>query len=173
VYGSDRTHMSTLWYFGYGSNMSRAIFEGRRQMQPLATQVGWIEGYRISFDIPIGPGERGVANLEPLPGWRTHGVVYTLAAADCDRLDGTEGVPAGIYRRVPIEVVLPTGERLDAFTYRSSISQPGRKPSARYLGLLLEGARERGLPPDYVSFLEGFELAVDERQEPPDSATRA
>ena len=39
----------------------------------------------------------------------------------------------------------------------------GRKPSARYLGLLLEGAREHALPQDYLRRLEGLELAVDER----------
>ena len=39
----------------------------------------------------------------------------------------------------------------------------GRKPSARYLGLLLEGAREHGLPADYVAQLEKLELAHDER----------
>jgi len=34
----------------------------------------------------------------------------------------------------------------------------------RDIGLLLEGARQHGLPPDYVQFLESFELAVDERE---------
>jgi len=41
----------------------------------------------------------------------------------------------------------------------------GRKPSARYLRLLVEGAREHGLPREYVTFLESHELARDERQQ--------
>ena len=31
--------------------------------------------------------------------------------------------------------------------------------------LLLEGAAEQGLPPEYLRFLESFELAHDERVE--------
>ncbi|TMA43484.1 MAG: hypothetical protein E6J81_16015, partial [Deltaproteobacteria bacterium] len=54
---------------------------------------------------------------------------------------------------------------LPAFTYRSSVSKPERKPSARYMRLLLEGAAEQGLPPEYLRFLESFELAHDERVE--------
>ena len=53
--------------------------------------------------------------------------------------------------------------RVDAFTYLSPTRRTGRKPSARYLGLLLEGARQHGLPDDYVRALEGLERAVDER----------
>jgi len=54
-----------IWYFGYGSNMNRAIFEERRRMQPLETRLGWLDDYRLRFNIPIGSGERAVANLEP------------------------------------------------------------------------------------------------------------
>jgi len=39
----------------------------------------------------------------------------------------------------------------------------GRKPSLRYIGLLIEGAAQHGLPPDYLDFLESFDLATDER----------
>ena len=40
---------------------------------------------------------------------------------------------------------------------------PGRKPSRRYMGLLLSGARHYGLPDDYVAWLRNLDLAVDER----------
>src|SRR5438445_11642886 len=56
-----------VWYFGYGSNMSRSIFCERRGMRPLATRWGWLEGYRLCFDLPIGPGVRAVANLQSSP----------------------------------------------------------------------------------------------------------
>jgi gamma-glutamylcyclotransferase len=152
-----------IWYFGYGSNMNRAIFEERRRMQPLETRLGWLDDYRLRFNIPIGSGERAVANLEPEPGARTYGVLYLLTCEDCDRLDRTEGVHFGIYRRTAIEVVADGGERLHAFTYCSSTTREGRKPSARYLELLVEGARAHCLPDEYVRFLESHELAWDER----------
>jgi len=154
-----------VWYFGYGSNMSRAIFCERRGMRPLATRWGWLEGYRLCFNLPIGPGERAVANVEPQAGARTCGVLYLLDPEELDRLDRSEGVHRGVYRRIPVEVVVGGEERVAAFTYRSSWTLAGRKPSARYLRLLVEGARDHGLPVEYVTFLESHELAWDERRQ--------
>lgn len=144
--------------------MSRAIFLERRHMHPLATRRGWLEHYHLRFNLPIGPGERGVANVEPEAGARTCGVLYLLAPEECDRLDATEGVRLGFYRRLPVEVVADGEGRVPAFTYTSSRTAEGRKPSPRYMRLLLEGAEQHGLPRDYVRFLESFELARDERE---------
>ena len=152
-----------LWYFAYGSNMNPATFLERRGMRPLATRCGWLPGYRLRFDLPIGPGERACANVTPDPATRVAGVLYRLTPADADRLDLTEGVPRGVYRRIAVDVLADDGDAVAAFTYQSSMGRPGRKPSARYLGLLLDGARMHGLPAEYVAWLEGFDLAFDER----------
>lgn len=157
------TPSDALWYFGYGSNMNRAIFCERRGMRPLKTCWGWLEGYRLRFNIPVGPGDRAVANVEPGPGARTCGVLYLLTVEESDRLDRTEGVHAGLYRRIPVEVVVEGQGQVATFTYQSSRTAEGRKPSPRYMRLLLEGARHHGLPPEYVKLLESFELARDER----------
>jgi gliotoxin/aspirochlorine biosynthesis gamma-glutamylcyclotransferase len=154
--------VDALWYFAYGSNMSPAIFLGRRGMRPLAAQRARLDGFRLCFSLPVGPGERGVANLEPVDGAHVWGVAYLLESAECDRLDRTEGVPKGIYKRTPI-VLCVEEERVEAFTYQSSFASAGRKPSLRYIGLLLDGARWHGLPMEYVKRLETLELAVDER----------
>ncbi len=150
------------WYFGYGSNMNRSIFLERRGMRPLETRTGCLEDYRLCFNLALGRGERGVANLEREDGARVHGVLYLLTREQSEHLDRTEGVHLGAYRRIQVSVLVE-GSPLPAFTYRSSHTRPGRKPSRRYLGLLLEGARQHGLPGSYVAYLEGFGLAVDER----------
>jgi len=152
-----------LWYFAYGSNMSPGTFLDRRKMQPVAVRPGYVDGYRLYFDIPVGPGERGVANLMLDPTARTHGVTYSLTPDDAERLDRTEGVPAGVYYREAVSTTLADGASVSAFTYRSTRTSAGRKPSARYIGILLDGARTHGLPDDYVRWLEAWELAVDER----------
>ena len=156
-----------VWYFAYGSNMSRAIFCERRGMCPTESRWGWLEGWRLSFELPVGPGERGVANVVPDPAARTCGVLHLITVDEFDRLDRTEGVHVGIYRRVPVEVVAGNGERVPAQTYVSTRATAGRKPSARYLGLLLAGAREHDLPPGWIDFLAGHELAFDEREADP------
>ena len=153
---------ASLWYFAYGSNMSGAIFRGRRGIAPLACRPATLRDYQLVFTLPIGPGERGVANVEPVSGATTWGVLYRLTLADCDRLDRTEGVPR-VYQRHAVEVVAAGGERVSAFTYQSPYRTEGRKPSARYLGLLLDGCREHRLPADWVAYLEALPLAIDER----------
>lgn len=154
----------TLWYFAYGSNLDPATFLGRRGMRPLATRIGMLRDFELRFDLPVGPGERGVANVAPLSGEHVWGALYQLTHADAARLDRTEGVPQGVYRRLAVEVHGHDGIALAAFTYRSEISRPERKPSRRYLGLLLAGARELALPPDWVARLRAWPLAVDERE---------
>jgi len=155
---------SCLWYFAYGSNMQRATFCERRRMQPLEVRWGWLHDHRLCFDLPVGPGERGVANVVPFAGERVCGVLYLLTPEEIDRLDATEGVGMGFYRRIAVAVAAADGERIEAFAYHSPFSAPGRKPSARYIGLLLEGAREQGLPDEWLRLLESFELALDERE---------
>jgi hypothetical protein len=143
--------------------MCDATFCGRRGMRPLATRSGRLDGYRICFNLPVGPGERGVANIEQEDGASIHGVLHLLTRAELDRLDRTEGVHVGAYQRIPVEVAVGDGTRVTAITYRSSLTTTGRKPSARYLQLLLDGAREHELPDEYIRFLAGLELAWDER----------
>jgi cation transport regulator ChaC len=154
-----------LWYFAYGSNMAPAIFVDRRGMRPSVTTWGWVDGYRLCFDLPVGPGERGVANVVPDAGSRTCGVLYRITPEEGERLDRSEGVHVGYYRRIVVVAAAADASSIEAFTYHSTYASPGRKPSRRYLRLLLDGARERGLPENYVASLRAFELAHDERLE--------
>jgi hypothetical protein len=152
----------SCWYFAYGSNMSPATIRERRRLVPLATRRAWIDGYRLCFDIPIGPGERGVANLAIDGAARTHGVAHLLTEADAAVLDYTEGVLGGLYFRETVDVVTDAGV-VGGFAYRSTLTSTGRKPSARYLDILLHGARFHALPDEWLRTLEAFELAFDER----------
>ena len=155
--------MNPHWYFAYGSNMQGATFRGRRGMQPLESRAGLLRGYRLCFDIPIGAGRRGVANLAIEEAASVWGVLHLLNPEQHELLDRTEGVPGGLYRRIVVEVETASGV-IAAETYISEIRDAARLPSHRYRGLLLEGAREHGLPADYVDVLEALELAWDERE---------
>jgi len=155
---------ATLWYFAYGSNLDPGTFLGRRRMRPLETRVGVLEDFELRFDLPVGPGERGVANVAALAGEQVWGALYRLTSAEADRLDLTEGVQHDAYRRLEVAVRAPDDSRIAAFTYTSSRGREGRKPSRRYLGLLLAGARHHGLPAPWIERLRAWPLAVDERE---------
>jgi len=152
-----------LWYFAYGSNMQLATFVDRRGMRPQRSVAGRLRGYRLTFDLPVGPGERGVANLVVDFACTTHGVLHLISNEEFATLDRTEGVHNGYYTRVSVTVMDRDGHHVEAWTYVSNHGVAGRKPSERYLNLLLEGAREHELPADYIRTLEAFDLAVDER----------
>ncbi len=151
-----------LWYFGYGSNVDRNTFLGRRRMRPRAWRAAALDDHALVFDLAVGPGERGVANLREETGARVWGVAWEIDAEAAGWLDRTEGVHRGFYLRKPVTLVTDDGP-LAAFTYQSGRGQPGRKPSRRYLGLLLAGARQHGLPEAWVAGLRALPLAVDER----------
>ena len=151
-----------LWYFAYGSNLDPRTFLGRRRMRPDATRVARLDDYRLVFDLPIGPGERGVANLRSERGAQVWGVAYRISPGQARHLDRTEGVPRA-YRRIRVSLEGADGEHIPAFSYLSPHRRDGRKPSRRYLGLLLRGARHHGLPAEAIRVLRSLELAKDER----------
>ena len=154
---------ATVWYFAYGSNLDPRTFVGRRRIRPLRSQVGRLPNYQLFFDLPVGRGERGVANVRGRPGQHVWGVLYEIGQREAARLDRTEGVHRGYYRRVAVEVELQDGGICGAYTLSSDRGRAGRKPSARYLGLLLAGSRHHGLPDEWIETLRGLELAEDER----------
>jgi cation transport regulator ChaC len=157
----------SLWYFAYGSNLAPGTFVTRRGLSPLEAHCAWLDDFALCFDLPVGPGERGVANLATHPGGRTWGVAYRISVDDAARLDRTEGVDRGYYRRIDVTIRRAgPAPALAAFTYQSRHGTTGRKPSARYLGIILDGARHHGLPAEWIAYLETLELAVDERKQP-------
>ncbi|MEM7410855.1 MAG: gamma-glutamylcyclotransferase family protein [Myxococcota bacterium] len=157
------TETQWSWYFAYGSNLDPGTFVGRRRMRPRDACVGRLDDYALVFDLPVGPGERGVANLRRTPGAHVHGVLYEIADEQAQLLDRTEGVQHGFYTRAGVAVDLEHGTKRSAFTYVSQRGVAGRKPSRRYLGLLLRGARHHGLPLDWTAWLRSLPLAIDER----------
>ena len=160
----DESLEPTLWYFAYGSNLDPGTFLGRRRMRPIETRVAVLEDFELRFDLPVGAGERGVANVAPREGDHVWGALYRLTHPEADRLDLTEGVQHDAYRRLAVRARPSDGALIRAFTYHSARGQPGRKPSRRYLGLLLAGARHHGLPAAWVEQMRAMPLAIDERE---------
>ena len=151
-----------IWYFAYGSNLDPRTFQGRRRMRPVEARRARLDGWRLVFDLPIGRGERGVANLARDAEAAVHGMAYRISDRGAALLDRTEGVPRA-YRRMAVELALEDSETLVAFTYHSHHGRANRKPSRRYMNLILRGARHHGLPDAWVRTLRGLQLAVDER----------
>lgn len=159
----------SVLYFAYGSNMQTATFSGRRGIAFRRARPARVAGWRLVFDKPpFLPVGEGFASIVPDPVAAVIGVLYEITAADLEHVDLTEGVLIGHYRRIEVAVTpLDTpATALRAYTLTSDRRDPTLQPSDRYMGLVVAGAEEHGLPADWIALLR----AVPRRPESPAAA---
>ncbi len=145
-----------VWYFAYGSNMNERLFRERRHMEWLEARVGRLHGYRLAFTVAGGmrPGVSAPANIVAAPGSVVHGVLYLLPLNKFARLDNSEGRQYGY---LWTEAEDSAGQRLPVVSYQVPHAAPEGRPGPGYLNLIREAARQRGLPKDYIDFLDRIE----------------
>jgi hypothetical protein len=133
--------------------MAEDLFIGRRGMNPDAREAGRLSGFRLAFDLPGIPLlEPAFANIHPEPTGHVQGVLWRLSAAELDRLDLQEG-GGEVYERLPVSVEGRESGSVEAIVYRSRRTPTQKRPSRRYLRLLLTGAAENQLDGDYIQWL--------------------
>lgn len=149
-----------VWYFAYGANMHDSAFQGRRGMRPLAWRPGYINAYRLRFNLDGKPqGKAAPANIAPQSKSQVWGVLYKVTRRDLLRLDATEGVPGRRYQRLWLVAQDALGAPLIAMTYIAQGKEADGAPSLRYLTLLREGAQAHGLPQRWLDLLENVRPA--------------
>lgn len=105
-----------------------------------------------------------MATIERTPRAKLYGIVFDLDESERPQLDRAEGLGKGYNREDAFLVQMEgSGETVRAFTY---IADPAHqddtlKPYEWYLQLVLVGARQNGLPADYVNSVEGTQAVPD------------
>ncbi len=150
--------MAKPFYFAYGSNMSSRRLRARAP-SARALGAGRFPGRRLVFD-KRGRDGSAKANLREAADAEVWGVVYEIAAGEWDELDRAEDG----YERVAVKVIGPGGERLSAETYVGWALTTDPVPFDWYCALVLEGAREHGLPEAYVAELASQRCKRDPRR---------
>ncbi|POR35286.1 Dipeptidase [Tolypocladium paradoxum] len=160
-----------VWYFAYGSNMKSSVME-RRGMSPLAVTRLCVPSHMLTFDIFGVPysepamasiAERetaarldGAARAKQESPPAVHGIGYLLSAGDFKNLVVSEGAGTA-YAEIEVQARLLDGDEGDMLPVRTLVGRypfrPNPLPSARYLGLLIDGAEEHGLPASYRHYL--------------------
>jgi len=90
------------------------------------------------------------------PGQDVFGVVYQLSGSDEDQMDAQQGIRlngTGSYFHYPVEVIGQDGRPYRTLLYKKTQLGSPVRPSQLYLQSLIAGAREQGLPADYLAFL--------------------
>lgn len=133
-----------MLYFAYGSNMSRAPM---RMRCPTAEELGRavLRGHRFVIMA------NGYASVVPEPGAEVHGIVWRLGPRDLVALDAYEDVSGGLYRKDTLPLS-KDGATVQAMVYLGNETREGR-PRAAYMALVIEAARDCGLPEDYIAGL--------------------
>lgn len=147
-------------YFCYGSNLKLSRM---RERVPGARPRGCarLSGYRVVCD-KRGADGTGKANLRPDRRAVVWGAVYTLETSSFADLDAFE---PGYERRL-VEVAWAdtrsagagpdASANASAWTYVSSLTTPHPVPAPWYKQLVVEGAREHALPPEWILELEAW-----------------
>jgi gamma-glutamylcyclotransferase (GGCT)/AIG2-like uncharacterized protein YtfP len=136
-------------YFAYGSNMKTARLR-ERLPSVRALGIARLEERRLLVK-KRGADGTAKANLVPSRGGVVWGVLFEIATRDWSRLDRHEQG----YVRTRVLVQSPSDYTCEAITYVSN--RPiDAVPFDWYRALLIEGAREHGLPDDYVARLEAL-----------------
>jgi gamma-glutamylcyclotransferase len=144
-------------YFAYGSNM--LTVELRKRI-PRASPIGraYLSDYRLRFSRRSLVSKAGVVDVVAAPRMRTWGVLFDIPEDGVRKLDLKEGVGIGAYERHLVEVVQSGPAQVAAMTYMVSTKESLEvAPSATYIGQILEGAEEHGLPKSYLTFLRWIE----------------
>jgi gamma-glutamylcyclotransferase (GGCT)/AIG2-like uncharacterized protein YtfP len=90
----------------------------------------------------------------PSAGADVHGILWRIGPRDLAALDDYEDVAGGLYRQTMLEV-LQDGKTTQALVYLGCETREGR-PRPGYIALVVEAARECGLPEDYIAGLARF-----------------
>lgn len=145
-------------YFAFGSNMGCHRLQAR-----IAAARPWgrgqLSGWRFVCN-KIGLDGSAKANIVRCPGALVWGAIYQLPTGELGRLDVIEGG----YDRIVVDVGDDGGELWRCQTYVSHRISDDHTPFDWYRALMIDGAREHGLPADHIAVLEGLAARPDPRR---------
>ena len=151
-------------YFAYGSNMS---LQRLLQRTPSARALGAhsLPGHTLRFH---KTGRDGSGKCDAFYTGASHdvvlGVLYHLAEHEKAALDRAEGLGIG-YREASIEVYSGAGRAEPCFSYFALRIDPTLAPYSWYKQHVLIGAREAGLPGEYLADIERVAAIIDPNQQ--------
>jgi len=154
--------MAVIYYFAYGSNM---LTERLRARCPSAKAqaAARADNHALAFCKKSRDGS-GKATLWPDAGGRAFGVVFHLDESELPKLDQAEGAWKGYNRVDDFRVHMARSrEPLRVVTYIAdpALTDQDLKPYDWYLRLVIAGARQHGLPSQYVDEIEAVRSTPD------------
>jgi hypothetical protein len=149
------------YYFLFGPLMGREAAAALGISPRLVTSAK-LPGFRLRFmRHPNFLGDCEAAAV-PAEGGCVWGALYELRFREALILDALMDARSdgnGPFFHFPAELTDPQGTAHHALMYRKDSASGPSIPSREYMRLFVSGAKECGLPPDYVSFLESVPVS--------------
>ncbi len=143
-----------VFYFAYGSNMSTRYLSNVRHIESYNSFSATLHGYEVRFNLEgIKYIEPAFANLVASKEAVSYGVVHLIKKNSLKSIISSE---SSKYKMKEVNVKRADGSQVTAWSLigvQHDNSAEGI-PSKRYLEILIEGANEHGLPPDYIDLLD-------------------
>jgi gamma-glutamylcyclotransferase len=149
--------------FQYGSNCLQSQINAEDRLCADAKFIDiaeTVDDFQLAFDVWSKHRKCAASDIIVSPGSKVWGVLYevpdflierkTAAAQNRKSLDAIEGEGAN-YKRETIAVRRDNQQAVDALTYRVIDPKPGLKTSVEYIGYIVRGLREHGVPEPYIS----------------------
>jgi sulfite reductase (NADPH) flavoprotein alpha-component len=156
-----------FYYFGYGSNLSRASRRAKG-VESSSAEPALLEDWRLAFNI-ASPFPNGgcFANVVRGSGAVVHGALCAFEDQYLERLDWFEACGV-VYERLELEVRTYQGKPITAHVYAGPPTDSGRegRPSVRYRNILLDGGRDVGLADEYLDWLMNHPVHPDPQYPP-------
>nr|XP_053640562.1 gamma-glutamylcyclotransferase-like [Cherax quadricarinatus]XP_053640563.1 gamma-glutamylcyclotransferase-like [Cherax quadricarinatus]XP_053640564.1 gamma-glutamylcyclotransferase-like [Cherax quadricarinatus] len=144
-------------YFAYGSNLLKKRIHVNNPSAKMIS-VAKLKDYRLDFILFSQNWQGATATIVEDPGNFVYGVIWEIGNEDMAKLDRQEGVNNGVYKVLEVDVETPNGESVRARCYQQLITfTEDKRPSSVYKNVIIQGARENGLPENYIKFLESIE----------------
>lgn len=159
-------------YFAYGSNMSLARI---RQRIPGAVRDGvfrlaqhTLRFHKVGY---LDGSAKCDAFYTGKPADQVIGALFDISASDKSTLDKIEGVGFGYQDKI-VPVTDNLGTSVLAVTYVATSIDSSLQPFSWYLNHVMRGAKESGLPADYIAAIAATPC-IDDPDKTRDALERA
>ncbi len=143
-----------MLHFGYGSNLS--IKSVHEDLNPNAKYVmkGFLPNFEVSWPMWSEEEQSGYSGIMEAPGELVHGALYEMTEQELIAMDNLEDCYYALYKRETFLVLGVDDKCHKADLYRV-IDPKGPFPPARsYVEIMLAGARDLELDPEYIKKIE-------------------
>ena len=145
-----------MFHFGYGSNLSIECVHEELIPNAKFVMKAYLPNFEVRFPF-LSPEEKaGYSGIMEAPGELVPGALYEVTEQELITLDNMEGVYKDRYKRMTYQVLGEDGKFHLADLYRVIDPKGPFQPERNYVDIMIKGARDLGLDPEYIKKIEGF-----------------